>query len=124
MANKSKAKGTRAETKVVRYLGSFGIEAQRRALTGSLDTGDVEYITRQGKKILEVKAGKMTQSYSRGDKSTWLAQARAEAENSGMECRLVIARHGRSEKDYEVWSADGHSFMYLDEFAKQIGEGK
>ena len=40
--NKSKQKGTRAETKVVRYLEDHGIKARRKALAGSKDEGDIE----------------------------------------------------------------------------------
>ena len=39
--NKNKAKGTRAETNLVKYLESVGLEAFRQALHGSLDQGDV-----------------------------------------------------------------------------------
>lgn len=122
MANASKKKGTAAETKVVRFLKERGIQAQRRALTGSKDCGDVEYEHAGGKSVIEVKAGKMTQAYSRGAKETWLEQARAEEVNSGMACVLVIVKYNRSINDAEVWSADGHTFMYLNEWADQLAE--
>lgn len=121
MANKSKAKGTKGETKVVRYLQEHGIEAQRRALAGSKDVGDVEYQSSEGKRILEVKTGKMTSNYNRTQKEQWLGQTREEAKNSGMEAHLVINRYNRSINDSEVWSADGTTFWYLDDFVKEIG---
>lgn len=42
MANPSKAKGTKAETELVRWLNGNGFgQAERRALHGSTDLGDV-----------------------------------------------------------------------------------
>lgn len=118
MSNKSKGIGTRAETKVVRYLEEHGIKAERRALHGSQDLGDI--LVPDHKFILEVKAGKQTQQYGRKLKEEWLRQTHTESENAGLMGFLVIAVHGRSTRDYEVWSDDGNSFWYLDQFTASI----
>ena len=119
MANPSKAKGTKGETRVVNYLLSQGYKAQRRALSGSEDKGDIEYsYGNHGQvRILEVKTGKMTQNYSRSTRNEWLRQTEVEQHNAKMTAHLVVVRFGRAIEDAEVWSVDGQTFMYLDEFA-------
>lgn len=125
MSNPNKQKGTAAETKVVRYLQAAGLEAQRRALAGSKDQGDIEYTgvspLYSGKKILEVKCGKQTANYSRGKKNEWLKQTQEEAINSQMDAHLVILIHNHSIKDAEVWNAEGNEFYFFDDFVKRIG---
>lgn len=122
MVNKPKIKGTIGETKVVNYIVAAGIFAERLALKGNNDQGDVR-ITRGGHPHihLEVKAGKQTLGYNRSDKADWLNQARIEGINSGTTTFLVIAKHGRNEADFEVWSATGDAFWYLDDFIKMLG---
>ena len=127
MSNPSKQKGTKGETAVVNYLLKYDHKAQRRALTGSKDCGDIEMerkpggtgvLSDTGHCILEVKSGKQTHSYCRGQLNEWLGQTRAEAVNSGLPAYLVINRYGKRIEDSEVWSEDGHSFWFLDEFAE------
>ncbi len=93
MANPSKAKGTRAETKVVRFLQGHGISASRRALHGNKDVGDI-IVQRpySGPIILEIKAGKQTANPSRSQLEEWLNQAWTEQRNAEMHCVLVIVR--------------------------------
>lgn len=119
MVNKPKAKGTRGESKVVKFMQDAGIRARRIALMGGNDGGDVMITDSLGfKHVLEVKAGKQTQQVSRKVKQEWLRQTRVEAVNSKVSRGfLVIAKHGASTRDYEVWSENGHDFWYLDEFA-------
>ena len=50
----AKARGTAAETAVVRYLSSLGIPAERRALKGAADEGDVWLW--HGRVVIEVKS--------------------------------------------------------------------
>lgn len=125
MANPNKQKGTRAETKVVKYLKEYGIEAKRKALTGNKDEGDIQvydYVT------LEVKAGKQTANYNRTQLNEWLRQARVEAKNSGQECYLVIVRYQRKIEDAEVWyinSPDNYrlyTMAYLSDFVELLKE--
>lgn len=127
MANKNKAKGTHAETKVVRLLQAAGIDADRMPLKGNMDEGDVWCIAhfdngrpKKRKLILEVKAGKQTHYYRRKLKEEWLRQTKVQADNAGTDGYLVIASHNRNPRDYEVWSSCGTRFWYLDDFAASI----
>jgi hypothetical protein len=53
MVNKPKIKGTRAETAIVNYLQTNGFpHAERRALTGNLDRGDIAGVVEN---VIEVK---------------------------------------------------------------------
>lgn len=128
MANKSKAKGTRAETKVVRYLQGHGISASRRALHGNKDVGDIIVQQPYGEPIiLEIKAGKQTMNPSRSQLEEWLDQAWVEKRNAGMKCILVVVRYNRRLKDADCWfqynDGDGYftrAHMYLDEFVNEL----
>lgn len=129
MANKSKAKGTRAETKVVKFLEDYGIKARRKALAGNKDEGDVEIYDAPrlaGPVTLEVKAGKQTANPSRTQLEEWLRQARVEQENSGQPVLVVVVRYNRKLKDADVWNeyeddCGYHtvSHEFLDEFASR-----
>ena len=125
--NKSKAKGTRAETAVVRYLLDHGIQAERRALSGNEDKGDVKFWNKEGNpRILEVKAGKQTQNPNRTQLEEWLRQARVEEFNSGMLCALCVVRYNRKLRDADVYvqyklsNTIVREHMYLDEFVEQM----
>lgn len=93
--SKSKARGTDTETKVVRYLQGFGFhQAERRALRGENDAGDVAGI--QGV-CIEVK----------GDRSNkvaaWKAETIKEAANAKADFYfLVVRRDYKPVKDWEV----------------------
>lgn len=129
MANPSKAKGTRAETKVVRYLVDHGIHAERKALAGSTDKGDLRMLLKDGTEVtLEVKAGKQTSNYSRSMMSEWREQTLVESINSGCPAMLVIVRYRRAFADTEVWMPNnqwggqpGWTMVYLDDFVRKIG---
>lgn len=125
MSNPNKQKGTRAETRVVNYLTAHGFKAERKALTGSKDAGDIQVRLDSGKEFmsLEVKSGKQTQNYNRGKLNDWLDQAETEGENCNQWCYLVIVRHGRKIEDAEVWTRFHHGkkiMYYLDDFVKAI----
>lgn len=128
--SKAKAKGTRAETNVVRYLESFGIKARRKALAGSNDQGDIEMYDASRlfePVMIEVKAGKQTANPNRTQLEEWLRQSWKEAENSESPIGvLVVVRYQRKLKDADVWvqgyDADGCfgvRHLWLDEFARQ-----
>ena len=135
MVNKSKAKGTAAETRIVNYLRAAGINADRQPLKGNNDEGDIWFVNKRGsnrKKILEVKAGKQTANYSRGTRADWLRQTYTERHNATRtfgympDGYLVVAKHGANIADYEVWTAlDAENtssiFYYLDDFVRAIG---
>ena len=121
--NPSKQKGTRAETRVVRYLNEHGVKARRQALSGNADCGDV-YL--EGKDIiLEIKAGKQTANPNRTQLVDWLNQAVVEGENCGCEGVLVVVRHGRALTDADVYIPHGPfekqvGHMWLDQYCRYL----
>lgn len=79
--SRSKDKGTRAETAVVRYLQEAGAtQAERRALNGTQDRGDVAGIPGV---VIEVK------DVSRDGLPGWLDEAEIERRNDGAEIAFV-----------------------------------
>jgi Holliday junction resolvase len=85
MTNQPKIKGTAFETEVVRYLNENGYpHAERRALVGTLDKGD---ITGMGPElVIECKNHKTL------DFSGWLREAEAERLNANAEYGIVVAK--------------------------------
>ena len=119
MSNPSKQKGTRAETRVVKYLTAHGLKAERKPLKGNKDEGDIQvYLgdTSDYWLSLEVKTGKMTHNYSRKQLKEWLDQAIVEGSNCKQLCLLIIVRYGRKIEDAEVWWPGLKRMMYLDEW--------
>lgn len=116
--NKSKAKGTAGETEVVKYLNACGLQAQRRALHGSKDQGDIEVCKDFFKIILEVKSGKQTENPNRSQLEEWRRQTVAEGINAGMPAALVVNRYNRKLVDSDVYITTYGMVchMYLDEF--------
>lgn len=103
----SKQKGTRAESAVVAYLKENGFpHAERRALTGNKDKGDVSNIPGV---VVEVKDCRtMTLA-------AWVDEANAEAVNAGVDIGVVI--HHRPRKgDVGQWYAT----MDVDTLARLI----
>ena len=88
MTNRSKDKGTAAESAVVTYLQSRGWHyAERRALHGDQDKGDVAGIYGvAGAVVVEVKACK-TQAVP-----AWLREAKAEQAHAGAALGVVISK--------------------------------
>ena len=121
MANPSKDKGTRAESKVVSYFKEAGLDAVRKALTGSADKGDIQLDGYS----LEVKTGKQTANPSRSQLEEWLRQSEVESANANEPCYLVVVRYRRSIKDAEVWHRDSGNVLhmqYLDDFVQSRKE--
>lgn len=121
MANPSKAKGTRAESKVVRYLQDNGFVARRQALAGSDDHGDIEAYAPDStaKLIIEVKTGKQTAAPSRTQIEEWCRQACAECDNvKGSLPVLVIVRYHRKLEDADVYipGANHREHWFLDDW--------
>lgn len=127
MANPSKAKGTRAETKVARYLTVHGVPAKRKALAGSDDEGDLCMLVHGAEVAAEVKAGKQTYNYSRSQLEEWQRQAMVESLNSGCPAVLIIVRYRRRLEDCEVWipceewGELGWTMVHLDDYARKMG---
>lgn len=126
MSNPSKKKGTAAESKIVKYLRDNGLDAERLALHGAKDEGDIRVWIKDCTDIrIEVKAGKQTINPSRTDMLIWEKQTTNEAYNSGCACFLIVARYRKCIRDYDVWSFNSEKWrhhMYLDEFVQMLNE--
>lgn len=96
--SRSKAKGTAWETTIVTYLREHGVpHAERRALAGTLDRGDIAGIPGV---VIEAK------SAARLDLAGWLAEAETERANDNATHGIVWAkRTGRTSP------ADGYVVM-------------
>lgn len=82
MSTKSKVKGTRAETEVVKYLKEVFPACERRTLSGSKDRGDVAGVPRA---VGEVKAAVKIELRK------WQQETLTEMENAGEpNCFLVV----------------------------------
>lgn len=106
MTNRSKQKGTAAETRVVDYLREQGWKfAERRALAGNLDKGD---ITGLGPVAIEVKDCR-TLTFG-----PWLEEAKVETINARADVGFVWAkRRGKgSPADWFV-VCDGETMVKL-----------
>ena len=102
--SKSKQIGTAAESAVVKVLqaGGFG-GAERRALHGNSDLGDV--LVCPGL-IFEVKGGKAAEGCTQSLLDGWLAETEAEKKNAGAELAfLVTKRKGYGHARAQHWWA-------------------
>lgn len=90
----SRRKGTAFETAVVRYLQEQGYLAERRALSGRLDKGDIAGVPGW---TLECKAERAI------DLAGYMGEAAQEAANAGTDLyAAVVKRRGKSVKDAYV----------------------
>lgn len=93
--SKQKQKGTRAENQVVTFLRAFWPYAERRALAGVNDKGDVSGL---GPVVVEVKDhGKLTLS-------VFVDELKAEVINADAHTGVVIAKR-RGTLDVSEWYA-------------------
>ena len=134
--NKSKQKGTRAETKIVKALMDAGFGAERRALAGFNDKGDVKLILSDNTELtIEVKAGQQTVAPNRTLMEEWMTQTINEMNNSHSDYgALIVCTHRRSISDYQVFvyqaiadilhpaSSYYPTFFYFDEFIDWLQE--
>lgn len=95
MSTKSKAKGTRAETEAVRYLQQYWPRAERRALSGGKDKGDIINIPRTAG---EVKAAKDIR-LREWQRETLEEMANAEADH----CFLVVKIPYKNVSKWDFW---------------------
>jgi hypothetical protein len=104
MTARPKDIGTAAETAVVRALRQLGFpHAERRALTGSLDQGD---ITGTPGIVWEVKGGNAAKTASDGQVEKWLDETETELDNAGARHGiLVLARPGIGAANAHRWWA-------------------
>jgi hypothetical protein len=92
--SKAKAKGTAAETAVVRYLQSWWPAAERRALSGGKDKGDVAGIPGV---VIEVKAA------VRQELAAWRRETWTEMENAQARFSMLVVKRPR--KGVAEWDA-------------------
>ena len=105
MPRSPKAIGTAGESAARRWLNDNGFpEAERRALAGSADTGDLT-VCRQPLIVAEVKAGKTADLASVQQKHRWLhAELAPEVAAAGAVFGvLIVARKHRSPALWEAW---------------------
>jgi hypothetical protein len=102
--NRPKAIGTATETAVVRALRRLGFPgAERRALTGTLDQGDVTGCVGI---CWEVKGGTAAKTASDGQVAEWLAETERERVNAGADIGvLVLQRSGIGPANADRWWA-------------------
>lgn len=95
MSTKSRSKGTRAESEVVRYLQEYWPTAERRALSGNKDRGDVAGIPRTAG---EVKAAAKVE-LAKWQQETLTEMGNAEADH----CFLVIKVPYKNVSKWDFW---------------------
>lgn len=102
--NLPKAVGTAAETAVVRALRQLGFpHAERRALTGAVDQGDV---TGCPGLVFEVKGGNAARNASDAQVAAWLDETERERVNAGADVGvLVLQRAGKGPANAGQWWA-------------------
>jgi hypothetical protein len=95
VSTKSKAKGTRAETDAVKYLKEYFPRAERRALSGNKDKGDIANIP---KFAGEIKADKSNKLHA------WQLETLEEMENAGEpNCFLVVKVPYKNVAKWDFW---------------------
>jgi Holliday junction resolvase len=99
----ARAKGTAAETAVVRFLQANGYPAaERRALAGSQDCGDIAGLP----VVVEVK------NAARTELAAWVDEALKEAVNSGASAAVVWhKRRGKGSPGDWYVTMDGWDFL-------------
>lgn len=106
MVNRAKQKGTAAEGGVVRFLRANGWPyAERRALTGSADQGDV---TGCPGLVFEVKhAG------TRYRMAQWMAETLAEQQNAKADHGILIIKPpGLGDRNVDLWHAVMQNYRF------------
>lgn len=104
--NPSRRKGTAWESTVVDYLKSFGWKhAERRALNGNLDRGDIAGLPGV---VIEAKNAKTIAL------AAWLDEANTEAANDGADLGVVwFKRRGHIDAGKGYVVMDGRTFAQL-----------
>lgn len=86
MVNAAKARGTNAETKVVAYLRENGWpDAERRALQGANDTGDVSGMGRQ--LVVEIKDVRQAAAWAE-----WMNETEKERRRANARYGIMVRR--------------------------------
>lgn len=106
MTNRSKTKGTAAESAVVRYIQEHGFPgAERRALAGGLDRADIAGVPHT---VIEVK------NCQRTELATWVDEMIRELINDGAEFGAVWhKRRGKGQPGDWFVTMNGELFVRL-----------
>jgi hypothetical protein len=112
MTNRSKNIGTAGETRVVKYLHLNGFpEAERRALAGQQDKGDI--LVAPGV-IAEVKAGIAAETASDHQLRLWCEETEKERQHANAEhAFLVVKRKGHGATKIGGWYVVRNEFGML-----------
>lgn len=103
MVNKSKAIGTSAESAVVKALKPYFPHAERLALAGAEDQGDIGHC---GDFVFEVKAGKTAETAGDGLLAKWVLETERERGARGVDYGvLVLKRAGVGPANAHRWWA-------------------
>lgn len=115
MTNRSKNIGTAGETAVVNYLHRNGFpEAERRALAGQADKGDI--LVCNGV-IAEVKAGTAAEKASDHQLRLWCEETEKERLNANAaHAFLVVKRQGHGATKIGGWYVVRNEFDMLSKF--------
>ena len=108
----SKARGTKWETAIARYLVDSGFpSAERRALAGNADRGDIAGVP----VVVEAK------NAARTELAAWVDEAQAEAVNAGVDVGVVWHhRRGKSSPGDGFVTMSGAAFVRL---LRGVGRG-
>jgi hypothetical protein len=115
VTNRSKNIGTAGETRVVRYLTANGFpEAERRALAGQQDKGDI--LVCPGV-IAEEKAGLAAEKASDHQLRLWCEETERERQHAGAShAFLVVKRAGHGATKIGGWYVVRNEFDMLTKF--------
>jgi hypothetical protein len=93
--------GTRAESMTVAYLRENGFaQAERRALHGNTDLGDITGIPDV---VIEVKGGEAAKNASVGQINAWLEETETERLNAGADIGILVVQ--RRQQNVRNWWA-------------------
>lgn len=117
--NKSKAKGTAAETALVKHLKVNGFPgAKRIPLAGNKDEGDVDFVPGSYLLMAEVKSGKAAEAASINQIQKWLLDASHEKDNGAYSYSILVTkRAGYGENRVHFWTVH----MWLQDLIDLVG---
>jgi hypothetical protein len=115
MVNRSKAIGTAGESAVVKIVLPYFPQAERLALAGAQDEGDIGHC---GDFIFEVKSGKAAENAGDGLLAKWTLETAAEVQNRGVQYGvLILKRKGVGLANAHRWWA----YVDVEDLARWTG---
>lgn len=105
MSNRHKAKGTRWETEVVRFLAGLGLSVHRNVQHGAKDIGDIG-----GLDLFAIEC----KDHRTHTLAEWIDQARREAVHAGKPFGVVIFKRPRKP------TSDAYVLMDLESFSRLV----